>query len=354
MINLRNVVGSDMELLGRMYDNSRMPAAAVGLNCCIIYSNSAYMSVFGAELPVNKTESLGESCEKLISYGGKTYRMYVTPIENFTLLTFSEAGTDMEQVFTVLGAAVKHTAASAFGALDEIYDLVRDNMCNNLRDNQRIKNYLNCVDSYIMTLLSELVIPEQIVDLRDVSAEYECISVSEEMKIFVEKVSEIFLRQPVAVNSKISAGLTAVIDMRPVCILLTDFIMLCMEGDVSIDALSVRLLHKTDEFIEAKVTCSIISGKKQYLESLAVIKPDGYDPREELKRLLAERFGCRFSYNSSDTFKSMSVEIPYVEVKMNMDELRADTSMVPYIPSVRFTDENILLSRFRINPRYDL
>ena len=337
-----------------MYDNSRMPAAAVGMNGSIVYSNSAYVSVFGAELPVNETEGFGDPYEKLISYGGKLYRMYVTPIGNISLLTFSEAGTDMEQVFTVLGAAVKHTAASAFTALDEIYDLVRDSICDNMRDNQRIKNYLNCVDSNIMTLLSELVIPEQIVDLRDGSAEYECISVSEEMKIFAEKMSEIFLRQPVAVNSKISAGLTAVIDMRPVCILLTDFIMSCMEGDISIDALSVRLFHKTDDFMEAKVTCSIISGKKQYLESLAVIKPDGYNLREELKRLLAERFGCRFLYNSSDTFKSMSVEIPYVEVKMNLDDLHADTSMVPYIPSVRFTDENILLSRFRINPRYDL
>lgn len=354
MINLRNVDVFDMNSLGAIYDNSRMPAAVVDNDGKIVYSNSAYTSVFGNDILYNERKAPEDSYEKLIPYGGKMYRMYVTPCGSLILLTFSESGKDMEQLFAVLGAAVKHTAASAFNALDEIYALVRDRMCDDLLDNQRIRNYLNCVDSYIMTLLSELVIPEQIVDLRNESAEYECISVSEEMKIFVEKMSEIFLRQPVAINSKISAGLTAVIDMRPVCVLLTDFITSCMEGNVFIDALSVCLFQKTDDFMEVKVTCSIISGKKQYLESLAVVKPEGYDPREELKRLLAERFGCRFSYKSSDTFKSISVEIPYVEIKMDMDDLRVNTSMVPYIPSVRFTDENILLSRFRINPKYDL
>lgn len=332
---------TNLNAIKSIYDKSIMAAAAVGEDGSVVYSNTAFDVLFGGDTSALKNIHNGSSYERYIFCGSVPCRLYVTACGEFSVVNVSRCGSDFDGYIPVLSAAVRHAASAVSAATDSLDEL--------FGGDEKLALLLNTIDGSVMTLLSEFLIPEQTVLLAGAEADdFPVISVSADAEKYASDLSLIFADQPVAVNTAISAGMSARIDMKSVRLLLTDFAVKSMEGEYYIDGFGIKVVRSDENMMTMSLACSRISKREQVLSSRAVPKC-GFTPAQMLSELLESKFGCKVRYAESADFCTISVDIPCAE-NTAADRLRSSGRF--FGAPGRFSDENIMMARFGINPEY--
>lgn len=326
----------------RIYDGSLLPSAVVDKDG-LVYSNKVF-EPFSAELSSELSAlHTSKAYEKYVYCGGKIYKAYVSPVSGSeSLVNIAPVSSFSDDCFEVLNAAVRHAVSTVSAAADNLFDLYGTEPAANL---------LSVIDSSMLTLLSEFLIPEEIMQLRGRKfSDFTPVSVSAGITKLADELSEVLSRHNIQINANISSGMFARIDMRAVKLLLTDFGVKAMEGERHVEAIGIRLFRNGADRIRVSLTCGYIMRLPSELVSEAVIKPDDYSPAEKLKTLVSGIFGCDISFSESADCCSLLIDIPMSEAPES-DGLR---SPVKFYGQERFSDENAYLSRFGINPRYKI
>ncbi|MBP3309722.1 MAG: hypothetical protein J6L05_02790 [Ruminococcus sp.] len=328
------------ENIRRIYDNSLLPAAAVGRDG-LLYSNSPFAE-FAEELSSELADlHTGKAYEKYVYCGGRLYKAYISPLsESESIVNIAPAASFSDDCFEVLSAAVRHAVSSVSAAADDLFELCGSEPAAKL---------LNVIDSAMLTLLSEFLIPEEIMQLKGRKlSDFGPVSVSSGLTRLSDELSEVLSRHNTQINASVPAGMFACVDIRAVKLLLTDFAVRAMEGERHVEAIGIKLFRKDAQSMRITLTCGYIMGLPSALQSEAVAKPAAYLPSEELKILFCRLFGCDVSYNYSPDYCSAVIDIPMSEDP----EFNSLRSPVKFYGQNRFSDENAYLSRFGINPRY--
>lgn len=326
----------------RLYENSLLPAAVSGRNG-LVYCNKAF-EPFVPELSSELSSfHTGEAYEKYVYSGGRLYKAYVSPVNDCeSLVNIAPAASFSDDCFEVLNAAVRHAVSAVSAAADNLFELY---------ETESAAKLLSVIDSSMLTLLSEFLIPEEIMQLGGRKcSDFPPVSVSAGLTRLADELSEVLSRHNVLINANIAAGMFARIDMRAVKLIFTDLAVRAMEGERHVEAIGITLSRKGADRMTAKLTCGYIMRLPSELSSEAVIKPSDYAPAEKLKALVSGIFGCDFSCSENGDHCSVSVDIPMSEAP-SADGLR---SPVRYYGKERFSDENAYLSRFGIDPRYKI
>ena len=324
----------------RIYDNSLLPAAVVSAEG-IVYCNKAFEPFVNSFSSDISSLHSGEACEKYIYSGSKLYKAYISPINSSeSLVNIAPASSFSDDCFEVLNAAVRHAVSTVSAAADNLFELY---------ETEPAAKLLSVIDSSMLTLLSEFLIPEEIMQLmgRECS-DFAPVSISAGLTQLSDELSEVLSRHNIHINANIAPGMFARIDMRAVKLLFTDFAVKAMEGERHVEAIGITLARKGADRMRASLICGYIMRIHSELVSEAVIKPDDYSPAARLKALLRGIFGCDISISESADCCSAVIEIPMSEAPAT-DRLR---SPVRFYGQNRFSDENAYLSRFGINPRY--
>lgn len=326
----------------RLYDNSLLPAA-VSSRGGLVYRNKAF-EPFVPELS-SELSSLhtGEAYEKYVYCGGRLYKAYVSPVNGSeSLVNIAPAASFSDDCFEVLNAAVRHAVSAVSAAADNLFDLYGTEPAAKL---------LSVIDSSMLTLLSEFLIPEEIMELTGHKcSDFPPVSVSAGLTRLADELSEVLSRHNILINAKIASGMFARIDMRAVKLLFTDFAVKAMEGERHVEAIGITLSRKGADHMTAKLSCGYIMRLPSVLSSEAVAKPKGYSPAEKLKALLSGIFGCDISCSDNGDSCYICIDIPMTEDPPS-DGLR---SPVRFYGKDRFSDENAYLSRFGIDPQYKI
>lgn len=326
----------------RIYDNSLLPAAVSGRDG-LVYRNKAF-EPFVPELS-SELSSLhsGEAYERYVYCGGRLYKAYVSPVnDGESLINIAPAASFSDDCFEVLSAAVRHTVSAVSAAADNLFELF---------ETEPAAKLLNVIDSTMLTLLSEFLIPEEIMELNGGKcSDFPAVSVSAGLTRLADELSEVLSRHNILINANVAPGMFARIDMRAVKLLLTDFAVKAMEGERHVEALGIRLFRNGSDRMRVSLTCGYIMRLHTELSSEAVAKPEHYSSAEKLRALVSSIFGCAVSYSDSADCCSVTIDIPMSEPP-ETDGLR---SPVKYYGHNRFSDENAYLSRFGINLRYKI
>lgn len=328
--------------LRRIYENSLLPAAVLGRNG-LVYFNKAF-EPFAAELSSQLSSvHSGEAYEKYVYCDSRLYKAYVSPVNSSeSLVNIAPAASFSDDCFEVLNAAVRHAVSTVSAAADNLYDLY---------ETEPAAKLLSVIDSSMLTLMSEFLIPEEIMQLNGRKcSDFAPVSVSAGLTRLADELSEVLSRHNVHINSNIASGMFARIDMRAVKLIFTDFAVKAMEGERHVEAIGITLSRKGADHMLAKLTCGYIMLLPSELHSEAVIKPVDYSPVEKLKAIVRGIFGCEISCSENPDHCSVSIDIPMSEIPKS-DGLR---SPVKFYGHDRFSDENAYLSRFGINPRYKI
>ncbi|MGN0639124.1 MAG: hypothetical protein ACI4J0_12200 [Huintestinicola sp.] len=326
----------------RIYDNSLLPAAVSGREG-LVYCNRAF-EPFAAELSSGISSlHTGEAYEKYVYCGGKLYKAYVSPVnDSESLVNIAPASSFSDDCFEVLNAAVRHAVSAVSAAADNLFDLY---------ETEPAAKLLSVIDSSMLTLLSEFLIPEEIMQLMGRKcSDFAPVSVSAGLTRLADELSEVLSRHNIQINANIASGMFARVDMRAVKLLFTDFAVKAMEGERHVEAMGITLARKGADRMKASLTCGYIMRLPSELASEAVIKPDDYSPAAKLNALVSGIFGCEISFSESADCCSVVIDIPMSESPAS-DGLR---SPVRFYGQDRFSDENAYLSRFGINPRYKI
>lgn len=326
----------------RIYDNSLLPAAVTGRDG-LVYCNRTF-EPFAAELSTELCSlHTGEAYEKYVYCGGRLYKAYVSPVNGSeSLVNISPAASFSDDCFEVLNAAVRHAVSTVSAAADNLFELY---------ETEPAAKLLSVIDSSMLTLLSEFLIPEEIMQLRGRKcSDFAPVSISAGVTRLADELSEVLSRHNVQINANIASGMFARIDMRAVKLFLTDFAVKAMEGERHVEAIGIRLFRNGADRMRITFTCGYILRLPSELVSEAVIKPEDYSHAEKLKALLNGIFGCDISFSESADYCSAAMDIPMAEPPEG-DGLR---SPVKFYGQNRFSDENAYLSRFGIEPRYKI
>lgn len=318
-------------------ENSPMPTAVIR-NGKAVYKNPAYISTLGTAEPPLWEEMLCAPLEKTITISSKPYRMYVTPCEGFSVISLAPES----ETVGVLSAAVRKAASAVSAAADTIAEMSEDFRGKN--------ELLGTIDGTMLTLLSEFLIPEEISVLKGCSAcDFPPVSISETARELAAELGEAFARMPIAVSCNVSAGLFARLDAKGLSLLLTSFISEETGGEYLPDGISVTLARTAPDKMELTAAVSRIAKRENPLSDRAIAKPSGYAPENELYELMTEKFGCIFTQKATSDCTSLTVKIPMCPPPP-MDRLRSP--MKKYGGMSRFSDTNLMLSRYGINSRY--
>lgn len=331
----------------KMYGVSALPAAAIGADGAVIYSNDAFGALFRDDGSMPKIIHTGKAYDEYIIFGGREYRMYVTPYGELSVAVFIACGDGME---STLSAAVRHAADGITHCADEI-DIMLSSDGSSVPDIDAVRNMLNSIDRSVMTLLSEFLIPEQIRLLRYSRAEdYPTVSISESAEQLAAALGAVLVSQPLGIITNVAAGMFARIDVKSLRLIMTDYVVSCLEnGEYDVDGVGITLTRVGEDKMLLTLSCSIITKRNRRLESSAVPKPLGSTLREELIGLMKQKFGCNIEISEDINCRQIRAEIPRSE------DPRSEVIKSPvrvFGSQSRFSDENIMLSRFGVNPRY--
>ena len=335
-------IALDTKFLHDLYDRSFMAAAAVTTEGRIVYSNPVFSQLNEKIVSEVCGAASDTPTEKLIFSGPSSYHMFVTPYEGISVVTLSPCGSLFDDYIPMLSAAVRDTLNKVTNASDRIDE--------NFNSGDIMTALLNSIDSSLMALLSEFIIPEHIFALRSSKPEdFPVVSVSEGARRFAEELSGIISSQPVAMSTTISPGMFARVDLKALILVFAGFIVSCMEAEFYMDAISVRLERTGESSMTFTVSCSNITKKPQTLVSYSLSKKLPFQPEEELARLIEEKFDCRIKHFVGEGYMNTSAEIPMAESPFGSSVKNSKGMFFGYS---RFSETNIMLSRFRLNPRY--
>lgn len=325
-----------------LYDDSVMAAAAVNGAGSVIYTNSAFDRVFEGNIPELADIHTGAAYEKYIFCGGAAYRVYVTPSDGISVAAFAPCASVYDSFMPVLNAAVRYAAEGISRVTDRLDDLFGGDM--------KLASMLNEIDRSMMTLLSEFLIPEQVAALSAAKKEdFAAVSVSESAEKYAASLQTVLIKQPMGINASISAGLYARIDIKSLLIIMTDFLVSCMEGEYYVDGIGIKLNRSGEDRMIFTLSCSRLTGQDQRLASSAVKKPSDYLPRNKLIELMEKKFGCRIRIVDNLNNSQISADIKCI-TQPGAYGLRSSVRF--FGAPARYSDENVMLARFGVNNRY--
>ena len=326
--------------LRRIYENSLLPAAVSGRNG-LVYYNKAFEPFYAKLSTEFSSVHTGEAYDKYVYCDGRLYKTYVSPISSDeSLVNIAPAASFSDDCFEVLNAAVRHAVSTVSAAADNLFELY---------ETEPAAKLLSVIDSSMLTLMSEFLIPEEIMQLSGLKcSDFAPVSVSSGLTRLADELSEVLSRHNVHINANIASGMFARIDMRAVKLIFTDFAVKAMEGERHVEAIGLTLSRKGADRMLAKLTCGCIMRIPSELSSEAVIKPENYTPVEKLKAIVSGIFDCEISCRENADHCSVSIDIPMSEAPQT-DGLR---SPVKFYGKDRFSNENAYLSRLGINPKY--
>lgn len=327
--------------LCRVYDSSLLPAAVMDKSG-IIYANKAF-EPFSAEISPDIISGCTGSAEKFLYCGGRLFKAYISPFSDSAfLINITPAASFPDDCFEVLNAAVRHAVSKVSAASDGLFELC---------DSEPAARLLNIINSSMLTLMSEFLIPEEIMQLKSTSAgAYPPVSVSKALTQLAERLSDILSRHNVQINANIAAGMFAKADMRAVTLFLTDYAVKAMNGERHIEAIGIRLFRSGADRMRIVFTCGHILGLPSELDDNSVPKPENYSPESELEAILTGSFGCEISRKETPDLSSVAIDMPMSEAPVS-DGLH---SPLKIYGKDRFSDESAYLSRFGFDPPYKI
>lgn len=327
---MENTIDINISLL---YDNSPLPTAFVDNKGNIIYSNTAFNALV-SDNTINIIHN-GTAYEKLLDINNRKFRVYATPAKDYSVVNLFAYDNSYDKYISALCATVRNAAYAVSFAADNLQSL--------MGNDEKISSIIKSIDGTMLSLLSEFLIPEQIKFLNDAMPdEFKPVSVSEGMREFADELSSILVKQPIGLTVSVSAGHYAVVDIKSIRLLFTDFICQIMNGEYAVDGIAVKLYRSSAFHIRAETVCSRITRCEKRYSSRCVEKFSDFSPQKELEDILKRRFGCEINITEAADICKMYMDIPIAEVAA----YELNSPMKKYGSKSKLSDERIMLSRF--------
>ncbi len=320
------------------WDNSPLAAVLVDAQGNVLYYNSACELLLGDHALDYSGIHNGEAYERLMYSSGRVFKLYVSPIaDDKSIINPVEVSVYGEYV-SVLGAAVKN----AINNVAVASDLIAEKCSNSVRDE------LDSIDSSMLTLLSEFIIPEQLAAL-EAAESFKVVSLSEELCNYADELNTIFIKKPAEIYADIQKGMFAAADVCSLKLVISDYILACFLKEYQPENIRISLMRCGADKIELRVACGYISRIQSDISDSSVSKPHGYAPAERLKALLSEKCGFVFNISSYADCCVLSVEIPMADYSAD----GVHSSKVNFRASSRFSDERAVFARLGLISRYN-
>lgn len=322
--------------------SSPLPAAVIDQKGNIIYKNSAFEKMSEGNITALPKVYRKEAYEGYISAASRSFKIFVSPLDSEKCLVNMIVSSSLDEGFmTVLSACVRKAAGNVAHATDAIARFA------GIKD---IAPPLNEINEEIMILLSEILIPEQIILLRQTEAEKsEIVSLSESMEEYADEISEIFPSDNFSKKFTISPGIYTRADTRAIKLILTDFFAKGFEFEHCMEGINLTLERYGAYEAILSLSCGHLSPEPQVLSSKVIPKPEGYEPVKELMEILSSKFGCGFTVTENPAYSVIKVTVP-MEDPDDIFMLRA--SVKRYVANNSFSDEKAIFARYGIYPRY--
>ncbi|MBQ7784444.1 MAG: hypothetical protein IJ368_10785 [Oscillospiraceae bacterium] len=320
------------------WDSSPLAAVFVDKAGRVLYCNSACTQLMAGCKPDYSGIHNGASYETLIYCSERIFRLYVSPVSEEVSIVNPVEISAYGEYTAVLGAAVKNAVNNVSVASDLISEECSEGMID----------ALNSIDSTMLTLLSEFLIPEQILALEANTADYPAVSLSEAIGSYADELGTVLVKSPTEVFADISGGMFARIDVRSLKLVLSEFITGSFLGEYQPENIKISLFRNGSDTIDLCIGCGYIARIQSDIADSSVPKSCKYIPAEHLKSLLTEKFGCVFKVNSYADCSTLTITLPMAD--FTPDGLHS--SMKRYNVSGRFSDERACFARLGFISRY--
>ncbi|MCM1525203.1 MAG: hypothetical protein NC120_12190, partial [Ruminococcus sp.] len=323
----------DIESAELIFGSSPMPAAVVDRKGNILYKNAAFEKIsegFISGLP----EICGiEAYEGYIFKGGRSFKAFAAPLDadgekyivNMLPYDSLESG-----FMTVMSACVRKAAGNIASASDNIVQIFGTDTAAPL---------LNEINEEMSVLLSEILIPEQILLLRHTDQSVRVtVSLSESMEQYADEIREIFPQKSFVKKFSVAHGIFTAADVRAIRLVLTDFFASGFEFERCMEGIHLTLERCGPKKAAVTLSCGHMSPEPQIYHSRMIPKPDGYSPAGELMDILHDKFGCEFAVSENPEVSSIRVTVPEAEPK-DLNMLKAARKR--YAVNNSFSDEKV-------------
>ncbi|MGN0664989.1 MAG: hypothetical protein ACI4KF_00540 [Huintestinicola sp.] len=338
-----------------LYSASEMACAVTDSLGRRLYSNAAFDKLFCDDIPSLEGFHTGSSGARNIFSGGRLIKVHITLLNdresmlNFSVFDTAEGMLSLSLVrdyITGISAAVRHAASEIGMAADAIYE-------GRHEDNEAsLCSQLNTIDGAMLTLLSEFIVPEELAVKFGDDVPVPPRDISGELEDYAEAVSALLARHPVEFSAEsIDRGIFAGVDTHMLRLILTDFIVKVLDGEVISETirLSLSRLGDTAVLMIASGSANMIPQSPHMLFSSRAVK-GGVLPSDTsgyLVKLFCDRYGCTFHTANGGGFRALGIKMPCSSSGSTLH-----SSVRFRSAPVRYSDENVMLSRFRLAPTY--
>ena len=192
----------------------------------------------------------------------------------------------MKNYFTLLCARLRESAGQIAMSADDINMTVKNGGSD-------VASSLNRIDRNIMMLLNEAILPEQIYYALDPYSKDEIISLEQEVALAASDAEKALGRASEVWQNE-AEGITASINRSTL-----ETILACMTaesccGELFPDKVEFTVERISDERASVSVRSINLSGKKNNVSKLDVLRQPSEFPNDFFKKLLAEKYGADF------------------------------------------------------------
>lgn len=324
----------------RIFHNSPMAAAVVGEGGTVIYRNPACESLCpDIDFSCVKT---GVSCEMYASCGSRTFMLSIAPVsDSVSLVNITPAALD-ETVFNGIAATIRDTALEVTEVLNSLSREIND---------IRLLEELDKIDSHMLAVFSEVLVPETISRMKSEGRSSLPISISEELLSFGEDLSYMLASENINIGDfdRIKAGLTARMNKDALRLLMLEFISEYLDGEYMVHGISLMLNRTGKDKILLELSCGYFGNLPKKVEEARVNRKGDYAPARMLREEMERIYGCHISCRHNDMVSTLSVEMRFEEAESGET---LGNRMSHYVAPNRYTDVSLYCARYGMNHRY--
>ena len=324
----------------RIFHKSPMAAAVVGEGGTVIYRNPACESLCpDIDFSCVKT---GASCEMYASCGSRTFMLSIAPVsDSVSLVNITPAALD-ETVFKGIAATIRDTALEVTEVLNSLSREIND---------IRLLEELDKIDSHMLAVFSEVLVPETISRMKSEGRSSLPISISEELLSFGEDLSYMLASENINIGDfdRIKAGLTARMNKDALRLLMLEFISEYLDGEYMVHGISLMLNRTGKDKILLELSCGYFGNLPKKVEEARVNRKGDYAPARMLREEMERIYGCHISCRNNDMVSTLSVEMRFEEAESGET---LGNRMSHYVAPNRYTDVSLYCARYGMNHRY--
>lgn len=343
--NKRGVGLNTEEYLGirDIYKASLMPAAVIGGENGMICSNSAFDDNFDEEMRTYFGGlHTGTSYEKTVFCGGSVVKAYITALnEKQSVINLAMLDRYLYFDSQEIAAKVRDAVNSVCMNADEIWNKYPD---------EYIADKLNGIDEAMLTLMSDILIPEEIAVLfsTDISC-FAAVSITEAVNRFAAELDEILGGRCIEIKTCTVSGIYSILDTNALTLIMSDCMVKAMSGNTPVGSIYLGLERNGPGKAVLTFSCKAGNGNAIEHEKRHLQNSGESDPVYDLCSLMSKKFKCSVTYAVNPGIYSVIVEMPLSAVPYS-NKLREPQKLFLY--DTHFSNPSVFLTKLGINKRY--